>query len=86
MESATCAFSSAFARALPGVALRSTFIVGFPGETETEFEDLLDFVAAARHAVGGVFVFDPQDGTRAAALPVRCRRGRPSNAPPASRR
>lgn len=55
--------------ALPGVALRSTFLVGFPGETETEFAELLDFVAAARPAVGGVFVFDPQEGTSAAALP-----------------
>jgi ribosomal protein S12 methylthiotransferase len=53
--------------AIPGAALRSTFIVGFPGETEDEFEELLEFVSAARIAVGGVFAFDPQEGTPAAA-------------------
>jgi ribosomal protein S12 methylthiotransferase len=57
--------------ALPGVALRSTFLVGFPGESEVEFGELLDFVAAARPAVGGVFVFDPQEGTAAASMPGR---------------
>ena len=56
-------------RALPGVAVRSTFITGFPGETEEDVERLLEFIAAARLAVAGVFVFDAQEGTRAAALP-----------------
>jgi ribosomal protein S12 methylthiotransferase len=55
--------------ALPGVAVRSTFIVGFPGETDDQFEELVDFVEEARFAVAGVFVFDPQEGTRAAAMP-----------------
>jgi ribosomal protein S12 methylthiotransferase len=54
---------------LPGAAVRSTFIAGYPGETEDDVEELLDFVAAAELAVAGVFVFDPQEGTRAAALP-----------------
>jgi ribosomal protein S12 methylthiotransferase len=54
---------------LPGVAVRSTFIVGFPGETDEQFEELVDFVEEARFAVAGVFVFDPQEGTRAAAMP-----------------
>lgn len=54
---------------LPGAAVRSTFIVGFPGETDEEFEELLDFVAAAGLAAAGVFVFDPQEGTAAAGLP-----------------
>ena len=54
---------------LPGAALRSTFIVGYPGETDDDVEGLLDFVAAAELAVAGVFVFDPQEGTRAATLP-----------------
>jgi MiaB/RimO family radical SAM methylthiotransferase len=56
-------------RAVPGVALRSTFIAGFPGETEEDVEQLLEFVGAAGLAVAGVFVFDAQDGTRAAAMP-----------------
>ncbi len=56
-------------RVLPGVAVRSTFIAGFPGETEHEFEELLQFVAEAGLAVAGVFPFDPQEGTAAARLP-----------------
>ena len=55
--------------ALPDVALRSTFITGFPGETDDDLEELLDFIDAAGLAVAGVFVFDPQEGTPAAALP-----------------
>ena len=54
--------------ALPGVAVRSTFITGFPGETEADFDELLAFVETAGIAVGGVFAFDPQEGTPAAAL------------------
>ena len=53
---------------LPGVALRSTFITGFPGETDDDLEELLDFIEAAGLAVAGVFAFDPQEGTPAAAL------------------
>ncbi len=53
---------------LPRAGLRSTFIVGFPGETEAQFEELLDFVAAARfdHAAG--FLYSPEEGTAAARL------------------
>lgn len=54
---------------LPGAALRSTFITGFPGETEEDFEELLRFVDAADLSAAGVFPFDAQEGTRAAALP-----------------
>lgn len=56
---------------LPRAALRSTFITGFPGETERDVEELLAFIAAADLAVAGVFVFDPQEGTRAAELGPR---------------
>jgi ribosomal protein S12 methylthiotransferase len=55
--------------ALPRAALRSTFIAGFPGETDDDVEELIEFIAAARLAVAGVFVFDPQEGTLAATLP-----------------
>jgi ribosomal protein S12 methylthiotransferase len=55
--------------ALPGAAIRSTFIAGFPGETEEEFGELLDFVAEAGLAAAGVFAFDRQEGTSAAGLP-----------------
>jgi tRNA A37 methylthiotransferase MiaB len=55
--------------ALPGVAVRSTFITGFPGETDAEFEELEDFVHEAGLAVAGVFVYDEQEGTAAAGMP-----------------
>ncbi len=55
--------------ALPGAAVRSTFITGFPGETDAEFEELVSFVRDARLAVAGVFVYDEQEGTAAAGLP-----------------
>ncbi len=54
---------------LPGAAVRSTFIAGFPGETEDEFDELLGFVEAAGLAAAGVFPYDPQDGTLGATLP-----------------
>ncbi len=56
-------------RALPGAAVRSTFITGFPGETEGDVGELLEFIAAAGLAVAGVFAFDAQEGTAAASLP-----------------
>jgi len=53
---------------VPDVALRSTFIVGFPGEREEHFAHLLDFVAAARFDHLGAFVYSPEPGTPAADL------------------
>jgi MiaB/RimO family radical SAM methylthiotransferase len=53
---------------IPGVAVRSTFLVGHPGESDAAFEALVAFIRAAGLALAGVFVFDPQDGTRAAAM------------------
>src|SRR5690606_7044157 len=55
--------------ALPRVAVRSTFIIGFPGESDAEFEELVSFVGEAGLAVAGVFVYDEQEGTGAAGLP-----------------
>jgi ribosomal protein S12 methylthiotransferase len=55
--------------ALPGVVIRSTFIAGFPGETEADVDELIAFVNAAGLAVAGVFVYDEQEGTSAAAMP-----------------
>jgi len=55
--------------AMPDVALRTSFIVGYPGETEAEFEALLDFVAASRFDRVGVFLYSPEEGTPAASLP-----------------
>ena len=53
---------------VPDVFLRSTFIVGFPGETEEHFQDLLAFVERARFDHLGAFAFSPEPGTPAAAL------------------
>jgi ribosomal protein S12 methylthiotransferase len=53
----------------PDITLRSTFIVGFPGETEEEFEELLDFIEEAQLDRVGAFKYSPVDGAAANALP-----------------
>jgi len=52
----------------PDITLRSTFIVGFPGETEQQFEDLLDFLQQARLDRVGCFTYSPVEGAPANAL------------------
>lgn len=53
----------------PDITLRSTFIVGFPGETEAEFEDLLDFLEKAQLDRVGAFAYSPVEGAMANDLP-----------------
>jgi ribosomal protein S12 methylthiotransferase len=53
----------------PDITLRSTFIVGFPGETEDEFEQLLEFMQEAQLDRVGCFAYSPVDGAMANALP-----------------
>ncbi len=53
---------------IPGIALRTTFIVGFPGETEKSFETLLDFIRETQFERLGVFTYSKEDGTRAGAM------------------
>ena len=53
----------------PDLTLRSTFIVGFPGETEEEFEELLDFLEEAQLDRVGAFAYSPVEGAVANALP-----------------
>ncbi|MCM2337422.1 MAG: 30S ribosomal protein S12 methylthiotransferase RimO [Lysobacter sp.] len=53
----------------PDITLRSTFIVGFPGETEAEFEELLDFLDEAQLDRVGAFAYSPVEGAAANALP-----------------
>jgi ribosomal protein S12 methylthiotransferase len=60
---------SSWRRACPDLALRSTFIVGFPGETEAEFKELLDFLQAAQLDRVGCFAYSPVAGAAANALP-----------------
>ena len=55
--------------AMPDAALRTTFIVGFPGETDAEFGELLDFVEEQRFDHVGAFAYSPQPGTPAASHP-----------------
>ena len=52
-------------KAIPGIALRTTFIAGFPGETEADYQELLAFAAEARFERLGVFAFSPEPGTAA---------------------
>ncbi|MEJ2609759.1 MAG: 30S ribosomal protein S12 methylthiotransferase RimO [Candidatus Thiodiazotropha sp.] len=56
-------------RECPDLTLRSTFIVGFPGETETEFEDLLEFLQEAQLDRVGCFAYSPVNGAQANLLP-----------------
>lgn len=56
-------------RAIPDIALRTSLIVGFPGETEAHFRALLDFVEAIAFDKVGVFQFSPEEGTPAAQMP-----------------
>jgi len=53
---------------IPGVALRTTFIVGFPGETEEDFQELVDFVKEIRFDRFGVFQYSHEEDTAAYAL------------------
>jgi ribosomal protein S12 methylthiotransferase len=53
---------------IPGIALRTTFIVGFPGETNDYFDTLLQFIRDAKFERLGVFSYSQEDGTRAAKM------------------
>ena len=53
---------------IPGLAIRTTFIIGFPGETEAEFQTLLDFIGRARFERLGIFKYSQEEGSRAAKM------------------
>src|SRR4029079_7157018 len=55
--------------AIPGLTMRTTFIVGFPGETEEEFDELIEFVKTAKFERCGVFPYSREPGTPADRLP-----------------
>ena len=59
---------SQFRDAVPGVAIRTTCIVGFPGETDQDFEELMEFLEEIQFDRVGAFTYSPQEGTRAAAM------------------
>ena len=60
---------TAWRKAVPDLTIRSTFITGFPGETEAEFNALLDFLDAAQLDRVGAFAYSPVEGAAANALP-----------------
>ena len=70
--------------ALPGAAVRSTFITGFPGETEAEFEELVDFVATPDSPSPACSSSTHRRARLRPACPAPCLRSSPWNAPPAS--
>ncbi len=57
--------------AMPDIVLRTTLIVGFPGETDRQFEELMNFVRWAQFDALGCFKFYPESGTSAAKLPAQ---------------
>jgi ribosomal protein S12 methylthiotransferase len=75
---------------IPGIALRTTFIVGFPGETEACFESLVEFIETTKFERLGVFTYSKEDGTRAAGMaghvPPAVRKKRRDRAMAAQRR
>ena len=58
-------------RDVPDIFLRTTLIVGYPGETQGQYDELLDFVCEMRFEHLGVFVYSPEEGTKAARLKGR---------------
>jgi ribosomal protein S12 methylthiotransferase len=54
---------------IPGVSLRTTFIVGFPCESDAEFEALLQFIRSTRFERLGIFKYSQEEGSRAAGMP-----------------
>ncbi len=67
-KASTMALIEKFRTLVPHAALRSTFIVGYPGETEKEFDELLNFIHEVRFERMGVFTYSEEEGTPAALL------------------
>jgi ribosomal protein S12 methylthiotransferase len=59
----------AFRAAIPGLTVRTTVLVGFPGETEAAFQNLLEFLEDSRFDRLGVFTYSPEEGTPSVAYP-----------------
>lgn len=68
-EAGTVSLIEKFRREIPDVSIRTTLIVGYPGETEDDFERLMRFVDAQRFERMGAFVYSPEEGTAAYGLP-----------------
>lgn len=59
---------AAIRREVPGIAIRTTFMVGYPGETDADFRDLLEFVKECRFERMGAFAYSEEEGTKAAQI------------------
>lgn len=64
-------FAGSIRRKMPDIALRTTCLVGFPGEKRAHFENLLEFLTETRFDNVGVFVFSPEENTKAFNMPER---------------
>ena len=60
---------TALRKNIPGLAIRTSFIVGFPGETDKQFKELLDFIGDVKFERLGAFIYSPEAGTHAAKMP-----------------
>jgi len=58
-----------FRKKIPGITIRSTFMIGYPGEGEIEFLELISFIKAAKLDKVGCFIYSPEEGTDAFTLP-----------------
>jgi ribosomal protein S12 methylthiotransferase len=55
-------------RGIPDIAIRTTFIVGFPGESQADYEELVEFIESEKFERAGIFEYSREDGTRAAKM------------------
>lgn len=73
-KASICALFDKLRARIPGVAIRTSLIVGLPGEGEAELEELMAFLKEQKLPRAGVFAYSPEEGTAAAAMPDRCSR------------
>ena len=73
-KASICALFDKLRARIPGVVIRTSLIVGLPGEGEAELEELMAFLRQQKLPRAGVFAYSPEEGTAAAAMPGRCSR------------
>lgn len=73
-KASICALFDKLRARIPGVVIRTSLIVGLPGEGEAELEELMAFLRQQKLPRAGVFAYSPEEGTAAAAMPDRCSR------------
>lgn len=73
-KASICALFDKLRARIPGIVIRTSLIVGLPGEGEAELEELMAFLRQQKLPRAGVFAYSPEEGTAAAAMPGRCSR------------